>query len=57
MLTKKNSDGSVFRFLKKNILNLDGLKCKLKSVYAADFAKQTSSIQEATEIVHELELN
>ena len=28
----------------KNILDLDGLKCELKSVYPADFAKQVSSI-------------
>ena len=27
-------------------LNLDGLKCKLKSVYAVDFVKQALSIQE-----------
>ena len=40
-----------------NILNLDGLKCKLKSVYAADFAMQASSIKEVTEIIQELELN
>ena len=41
----------------KKILNLDGLKCKLDSDYAADFAKQASSIQEVTEIMKELELN
>ena len=34
----------------KNILDLDGLECKLKSVYAADFAKQALSIQEVAEI-------
>ena len=34
----------------KNLLDLDGLKCKLKSVYATDFAKQASSIQEVIEI-------
>ena len=28
----------------KNILNLDGLKWELKLVYAADFAKQASSL-------------
>ena len=39
----------------KNILNLDRLKCDLKSVYAADFPKQTSSIQEVAEITKELE--
>uniref|UniRef100_A0A0L8G6U0 HAT C-terminal dimerisation domain-containing protein n=1 Tax=Octopus bimaculoides TaxID=37653 RepID=A0A0L8G6U0_OCTBM len=41
----------------KNILELDGLKCELKSVYAADFAKQVSSIQEVADIIWELELN
>ena len=33
------------------------LKWELKSVYAADFAKQASRIQEFTEIIQELELN
>ena len=37
-------------------LNLDGLKCPLKLVYAADFAKQTSNIQEVLKIIWELEL-
>ena len=41
----------------KAFSTLDGLKCKLKSAHAADFAKQASSIQEVTEIVQELELN
>ena len=40
-----------------NILNLDGLKCELKSVYVTDFAKHTSSIQEVAEIIREFELN
>ncbi|CAI9719171.1 Hypothetical predicted protein [Octopus vulgaris] len=48
-----------FSFLNiyKNILELDGMKCELKSVYAADFAKQASSIQEVANIIQELELN
>ena len=37
-------------------MNLDGLKCELKSVYATDFAKQALSIQEVTDIIQELEL-
>lgn len=41
----------------KNILDLDGLRCELKSVYAADFSKQASSIQEVANIIRELELN
>ena len=40
----------------KNILDLDGYLCKHKLVYAADFAKQASSIQEVAEIIWELEL-
>ena len=35
----------------KNILDLNGLKCKLKSVYVADFANQASSIQDVKEII------
>ena len=35
----------------KNILDLDGLKCKLKSVYATDFTKQASNIHKVTEII------
>ena len=35
----------------KNILDLDGLKCKQKSVYPANFAEQGSSIQENAEII------
>ena len=50
MLTKKFSNGSAFNIECKNILDLDGLKCKLKSVYATDFAKQTLSIREVAEI-------
>ena len=38
----------------KNIVDLDGLKCELKSVYAA---KSASSIHEDAEIIRELELN
>ena len=34
----------------KNILDLDGLKCELKSSYASDFAKQVSSILEVAEM-------
>ena len=41
----------------KKILDLDVLKCKLKSVYTVDFAKQASSIQDVTEIILQLELN
>ena len=41
----------------ENILDLDGLKCELKSLYAADIPKQSSSIQEVAEIVRKLELN
>ena len=40
----------------KNILDLHRLKCGLKLVYAADFAKQGSSIQEIIEIIRELEV-
>ena len=39
------------------ILSLDELKCKLKSVYAADFAKQPSSIEEVVAVIWGLELN
>ena len=39
----------------KNILDLDGLKCELKSVYTASFAK--SNIQEVAKMIEELELN
>ena len=35
----------------KNMFDLIGLKCELKSVYAVDFAKQASSIQEVAEII------
>ena len=38
-------------------LDLKGVKCELKSVYAADFAKLASSIQEDTEVTWELEVN
>ena len=41
----------------ENILDLDRMKCKLKSVYTADFAKQASSIQEVAKMIGELELN
>ena len=40
-----------------NIFDLNVLKCELKSVYAADFANQSSSIQADTEIIRELEIN
>ena len=40
----------------KNKLVLDGLECKLRSVYAADFTKQMSTIQEVIETIWELEL-
>ena len=46
-----------FSTFNKNLLDLDRLKCKLRSVYAADFEKQVSSIQEVTEIIWELEWN
>ena len=36
---------------------LDGLKSKLKSIRATDFAKQASNIYEVTEILREFELN
>ena len=50
---KKISYGSIFKFgyIYIKILDSEGLKCKLKSVYAADFAKQTASIQEIAEII------
>ena len=41
----------------KNILQLGGLKFKLKSVYSADFAKESSHIQKIEEIIRELEQN
>ena len=41
----------------KNILDWDRFECELKSVYVADFAKQTSSIQEVAYIILEFELN
>ena len=47
MLTKKLSDERVFNFG----LDLDELKCEQKSVSAADFAKQVSSIQEVKDII------
>ena len=34
----------------KDVLDLDGLKSRLKSVYPADFAKHMSSICDITEI-------
>ena len=37
-------------------MDLDELKCKLKSVYAADFPQQASSIQKIREMIRELEL-
>ena len=44
-LQKRNFvfDGNIFSYgyIYKKILNLDGLKCELKSVYAADFTKQS----------------
>ena len=43
--------------LYKNTLDLNGLNCELKSVYAADFVKQVSSIQEVAEIIQEFEIN
>ena len=39
----------------KNILGLVGLKCELKSVYAAEFAMQELNIQNVTEIIPEFE--
>ena len=55
---EKNSTGSVFNLgFIENILDLVGLKGELKSVYAADIVKQSSSIQEIIEIIWELELN
>ena len=41
-------------YVYKNILDLDGLKCDLMSGHAAEFAKQTSSIQEVTAIIRKL---
>lgn len=41
----------------KNLLDLDGWKCWLKSVYTADFAKQETNIQEVIDGILELELN
>ena len=41
----------------KRILDLNGLKYKLKLVHAAGFAKQASRIQEISKIKWELELN
>ena len=40
------SDGGVFSYgcIKKKILDLDGSKYQLKSVYTVDVAKQASSI-------------
>ena len=38
----------------KNILDLNGLKFELKSVYAVDLAKQASNIQEITLIIQEI---
>ena len=43
-------------YIDKNILDLDGLKFELKSVYVADFAQQASTIKEVAEIVQEVEL-
>ena len=40
--------------LYNNILDLDRLECEPKSIYAADFAKQVTSIQEVAEIIQEL---
>ena len=56
---KKNpmEEFSILDLYKKNILELDGLKCELKSVYATNFAKQASSIQEVAEIIRHLEVN
>ena len=39
--------------LYKNILDRDGLKCELKSINGADFAKQALTIQEVAEILQE----
>ena len=36
------------------LLDLDGLKCELKSVYAVDLAKQALNIQEVADIIREL---
>ena len=53
-LWKKNClNGRVFDFVYKT-LDLNELKCKLKSVYTVDFAKQVSSIQEVREIIGKL---
>ena len=52
---QENSKRSIFNF--GYIFDLNELKYYLKSVYEADFTKQASSIQEITEIIHELELN
>ena len=61
MVTKKKKKIPIEAFSTlnayKNYLDLDGLKCELKSVYAADFAKQASSTQEVTEIIWQLEIN
>ena len=46
-----------FLTLNKIIWDLDRLKSELKSVYAADFAKQASRIQKVAEIIHKLEQN
>ena len=51
----KMSDGIVFNF-GYNTLDLHGLKYELKPIYAADFAKQESSIQIIPEILRELKL-
>ena len=39
------------------MLDLNGLKCKLDSVYAADFSKQASNVQDTIEMIQERELN
>ena len=56
-LFTKKIFGSVFNFGYIRLLDFDGLKCELKTVDAADFAKQESNIQEVTEIIWECILN
>ena len=41
----------------KNLLELDVFKCKLITVYVAEFAQQASSIENVAEMRREIELN
>lgn len=46
-----------YPFTSVKTLDLDGMKYTLRSVYASNFAKQVSNIQEGTGILWEFELN